>query len=406
MKHLAIILLLSWVSTWAATWPNEPAGSVLVSDWGFNTTSGNGWVDAYGNTSIVSDGAAPASSPSVLQVTFPKGMTDGIGAAKLEYIYRDGGIDQYSAYWWKASNPFQNHPVLTKMIYITNAYGNGCPFFVGMTGPTPPYKFTVAVQGDDRLDNRHLGAPSTSTWGFESAPILQLNRWTLIEMYVRRSTTISSRDGILRVWIDGSLVINVAGLNTDDYGMFSGVKLAPVFGGVAGAVKNQTDYFWFDHIRISRPNGNISNPLYIPTGSLPSAQSGKAYSASISVTGGKAPYSWAISSGSLLPGLLLNKTTGGISGTPTTAGKCTFTMKVLDSNAPAAEVSKSFSIVASGTSGMVPFTISSRNLDFQAQTETFDITGRLLMGQTILKGLNQPYMELQEGKARRNVRLK
>jgi hypothetical protein len=59
---------------------------------------------------------------------------------------------------------------------------------------------------------------------------------------------------------------------------------------------------------------------------------GTGYSATMAVTGGKAPYTFSLISGSLPAGLTLNTTSGVISGTPTTAGTYTFTTKVVDSN--------------------------------------------------------------------------
>ena len=58
---------------------------------------------------------------------------------------------------------------------------------------------------------------------------------------------------------------------------------------------------------------------------------GASYSAALSVTGGIAPFTYSIISGSLPPGLTLNTSTGAISGTPTTAGTYNFTSKVVDS---------------------------------------------------------------------------
>jgi hypothetical protein len=58
---------------------------------------------------------------------------------------------------------------------------------------------------------------------------------------------------------------------------------------------------------------------------------GAAYSAQMSVTGGAAPFSYSVATGSVLPaGLTLNPSTGVIAGTPTTAGTYTFTIKVVD----------------------------------------------------------------------------
>jgi hypothetical protein len=58
---------------------------------------------------------------------------------------------------------------------------------------------------------------------------------------------------------------------------------------------------------------------------------GVPYSSAITVTGGTAPYTFAIASGSLPGGLTLNTTTGAITGTPTTAGPFSFTVSVTDS---------------------------------------------------------------------------
>ena len=61
-----------------------------------------------------------------------------------------------------------------------------------------------------------------------------------------------------------------------------------------------------------------------------SAKVGAPYSATLSLTGGKGPYTFSIISGSLPPGLYLNTSTGTVSGTPTTSGSFTFTSKVVD----------------------------------------------------------------------------
>jgi FtsP/CotA-like multicopper oxidase with cupredoxin domain len=49
------------------------------------------------------------------------------------------------------------------------------------------------------------------------------------------------------------------------------------------------------------------------------------------LTGGLAPFTWARTAGTMPPGLVLNTTTGAITGTPTTAGNYSFTLRVTDS---------------------------------------------------------------------------
>ena len=63
----------------------------------------------------------------------------------------------------------------------------------------------------------------------------------------------------------------------------------------------------------------------------PSGQAAVAYSDALAVTGGTGPFAWAVCGGSLPPGLTLNASTGALSGTPTTVGLYTFTVKVTDS---------------------------------------------------------------------------
>jgi hypothetical protein len=60
---------------------------------------------------------------------------------------------------------------------------------------------------------------------------------------------------------------------------------------------------------------------------------GESYSRTVAATGGKTPYTWSITAGTLPTGLTLNSTTGAISGTPTVAGTFNFTVQVMDANA-------------------------------------------------------------------------
>ncbi len=73
-------------------------------------------------------------------------------------------------------------------------------------------------------------------------------------------------------------------------------------------------------------------PLSFTTSSLPNANVNQTYSTTLTASGGTAPYSWSVVSGSMAPGLTLS-TSGTISGTPTTAGQYTFSVQVKDSAA-------------------------------------------------------------------------
>ncbi|MBS1877821.1 MAG: putative Ig domain-containing protein [Acidobacteria bacterium] len=75
--------------------------------------------------------------------------------------------------------------------------------------------------------------------------------------------------------------------------------------------------------------GSSGGSLSIVTTTLPTAVVGAAYTATFTATGGTAPYRWSTPS-AMPSGLTLNPTTGGISGTPLTAGTYTLPMTLTD----------------------------------------------------------------------------
>lgn len=87
-----------------------------------------------------------------------------------------------------------------------------------------------------------------------------------------------------------------------------------------------------------------NSALTVTTASVPSAQVGVVYAAALDATGGTAPYSWGISSGTLPAGLMLsgsNSESETISGTPTTSGTFNFEVSVLDALSATSTVSLS-----------------------------------------------------------------
>jgi mono/diheme cytochrome c family protein len=94
-------------------------------------------------------------------------------------------------------------------------------------------------------------------------------------------------------------------------------------------------------------NPTTTAPLAILTTSFPNATVGTGYSQVLAASGGKTPYTWSRSAGTLPTGLSLNSS-GVISGTLSAAGTFTFTVKVTDS--AVASTTKSLSItVAAAT---------------------------------------------------------
>ena len=89
-------------------------------------------------------------------------------------------------------------------------------------------------------------------------------------------------------------------------------------------------------------------PLSITTTSLPSTTVGSNVRMKIAVTGGALPLTWKVSGGNLPPGLKLNAVRGLITGAPTAPGIYNFEVMVTDSNVPAMQIQREFSLVVTG----------------------------------------------------------
>ncbi len=126
-------------------------------------------------------------------------------------------------------------------------------------------------------------------------------------------------------------------------------------------------------------NGTSATVTIAP-GSLPAAQVGTAYSQTITASGGTAPYSYSVTSGSLPAGLTLSSD-GTLSGTPTAGGSFSFSVTAKDANSipgslaysltvsaptitiaplslPAAQVNLPYSQTLSASGGTAPYSFA------------------------------------------------
>ena len=89
----------------------------------------------------------------------------------------------------------------------------------------------------------------------------------------------------------------------------------------------------------------------VVTSALPAADASMPYSASLSATGGTAPYKWSLASGTLPSGIQLQSTNGSISGTTTLTGSYPLTAKVTDASGGSATAALNLSVSSGSTSG-------------------------------------------------------
>jgi titin len=94
---------------------------------------------------------------------------------------------------------------------------------------------------------------------------------------------------------------------------------------------------------------DVANVPSITSPVLPGGEVGAPYVATPVVSYGTGPFTWSVTGGSLPAGLSLDPTTGEISGTPSTSGIVTFTLRVTDAGALTATQAETISIVAAPT---------------------------------------------------------
>ncbi len=372
---IAALCLYPALGFCSADWPNEPAGSANVFDCPFSNST-CGLQDVYKSARYSADAAAPLSPSSILDEVLAPNATTGGG----QFIVNLPNVPElYMGTWWKTNPEFQGMAHNgNKMIFITGDYNNN--FLQWYGPPDQPKQIGFAMQSEQ--NNCHVsgwnggcgapGAPNSGAFtpnGPGNSMIAAGSGWHRLEVYQKKSTTATSRDGIVRVWIDGVLSTNYSNVNLSPSG-FNSVQynhtwdgsialqcyadIQPVDQQWRGRDCNRAWHHMWDHLRVSIPNNAVFNdpPRITTSSTLSSARTGVPYSVTLTAEGGKAPYQWFLDSASLPAGLTLNAGTGVISGSPTMAGKTIFRIRVIDSNQPAATATKSFSIVASGTSGI------------------------------------------------------
>jgi hypothetical protein len=158
--------------------------------------------------------------------------------------------------------------------------------------------------------------------------------------------------------IPGSTTIDVTDLTTGPGSLAAGARL--VLGTYPTGTSTETSASNFGL-------APIDAPLAIPTSSsLAPAIVSTSYSATVVAQGGRRPYGFTVTSGTLPAGLALGATTGIISGTPTASGSSTFAVTVADNLG--VTLAKNFTIVVAGS----PLAISTAaTLPSASQNQTY-----------------------------------
>lgn len=265
MKRVMFVLLLAIAvapSAWAQSWPNEPSGATVLSDHNWNSLTGGGWVDEGGDRRIISDPTAPLSPSNVLE---SRRMNNATGGAN-EHLYFGTKDELFVGFWWKPSNPFPGWDIgsVNKFAMFRNESGGHIYMEMesnnGVRGG--PYHVFLAL-GYCCVQNSHLGngwGDTVGVWNLypnRGSFNVTLGAWHRVELYFRKSSTASSRDGILRWWVNGSLIGDYTQMNYPSG--FADVGLTSIWD-APHDLGTTAEYHWYDHVRVSVPSGAGGTP--------------------------------------------------------------------------------------------------------------------------------------------------
>lgn len=189
--------------------PNEPTGATTLLSTDFSSLTG--LVDDYGSSVLMTDATAPVSPPSVIRSRIEAGAN--FGGMQLRYSSGTAYNDMFVGLIWRTNAGFQGRTTANKMFFVRGPAVNG---FFGMAGTTGGPFVLGFGHNSGSLDNSHI-FPGDLGLGYSPNNVdtgsLPLNTWTRIEVYLKKSTTATSRDGILRYWVNGALCANYANVN-------------------------------------------------------------------------------------------------------------------------------------------------------------------------------------------------
>ena len=243
----------------AQTWPNEPDGSTQLLDCNFSSTpAACGIQDVYSSAIQDTDGTATVSPSGVIRSTIYAGNTSG--GMQLNYVAPSVYNEWYVGIVFRTNAGFEGRTTANKTFFVRGPGTNG---FFGLGGPPGSTSWPVYFgHNTASFDNSHTCAFDLGLVCNPNAGSSNVARgsWAKVEAYFKKSTTSTSRDGIVRWWVNGVLVGNYTTMNYSPSGINEWVWSETWDGTVTNPIPSVDWSYFIDHLHISIPNcsGNCS----------------------------------------------------------------------------------------------------------------------------------------------------
>ncbi len=244
-------------------WPNEPAGMTLVTDTPFSDTFPPEWFNVYNTFPFASPGGTGTqfSPPRALDQAMAAGSSTGNGQYGINI---PASREIYCGVYWSTNAAFQGQSHTTnKMIFFRDP--NIDNSFIVWHGFQDAPK-TLKWYFQSLYSNAHVSGWDGDASGLSGRLPANINAaaatmsagsgWHFIEIYLKSSATTTSRDGILKMWVNRVLTSSYNNLNLCPTG-FLEMQLNTTWDGGPTLVAPYRDmtrawHHYYDHLYMSR----------------------------------------------------------------------------------------------------------------------------------------------------------
>lgn len=256
-----------------ARYTNEPAGLSTEYECAFNNTMCGIDENVYNTEAYIIDGTAPYTGPWVFKSYRAAGTAFGNGQWVQHFTPPQREV--FLGMDWKTNPEFVGFTNNTnKLIFISAPGGSGDVSFLVWQGPADSSSKELKWYQQGIVNNTHISTvfntnyPTDGTGWFNpnvNSSVAQVPRgvWTKVEVYLKSSTSATSKDGIIRIWINGTLSSNYTNANISWTG-FEFFQINNTWDG-GGAITSADWIHYFDHIYISTGAGGFVPPVTPPT---------------------------------------------------------------------------------------------------------------------------------------------
>lgn len=255
-KILIFILLMLVPSlAFAQAWPNEPTGGTIMLDHSFSSILGQGMTNPYNAGAIATDSSAPYSPASVYRSSISAGSNNG--GSELHWYATSPQKEMCVGKWWKTNPEFEGRPQGNKTFFMrgpgTGSVGtyNGVFLFNNQSLSNGTGRMIWSFNTGN-LDNSHItgstdpGIPLFANVGDDT---LRVGVWTKLYACIRGSTSNTSRDGIIKWWINDRLVGSYSNINYAPAGLNEWVW-SETWDGTPNFTVSVVWSHFLDHLRI------------------------------------------------------------------------------------------------------------------------------------------------------------